>query len=239
MYHTGSSYAPHRCCDLRARKRVSQSFLNRRCERMCATEHASRGPSSLLERRHSLAEIVARRAGTAERVRESPPHPEREFVTLSKNASRHGLRSAQQRLRVIDVFDGNGAPSGPNFTLFSWADRPADALRDRSEVGWSPTPHAPVLGALQRALDRNLWQIMVQSNRAQRTLLICMHRWKPPRVRYRRLRTSATDQKRPPGDLRAANRQVSIDAPAKAPSSVSRHPEFKFFGPQYVSYWSL
>ena len=53
---------------------------------------------------------------------------------------------------------------------------------------------------------------MVQSNRAQRTLLICMHRWKPPRVRCRRLRTSTTDQKRPPGDLRTANRQDSIDA---------------------------
>ena len=47
--------------------------------------------------------------------------------------------------RVIGVFDGNGAPSGPNCTLFSWADRLADALRDRSEVGWSPMPHAPVL----------------------------------------------------------------------------------------------
>ena len=42
--------------------------------------------------------------------------------------------------RVIDVFDGNGAPSGPNYLLFSDADRPSDALRDRFEVGWSPTP---------------------------------------------------------------------------------------------------
>ena len=37
--------------------------------------------------------------------------------------------------RVVDVFDGNGAPSGPNCTLFSGADRLADCLRDRSEVG--------------------------------------------------------------------------------------------------------
>ena len=37
--------------------------------------------------------------------------------------------------RVIDVFDGDGAPSGPNCTLFSDADRLADALRDRSKVG--------------------------------------------------------------------------------------------------------
>ena len=58
--------------------------------------------------------------------------------------------------RVIDVFDGNGAPSGPNYLLFSGADRLADSLWDRSKVGWSPRPHAPVLGALQRALDPKL-----------------------------------------------------------------------------------
>ena len=56
--------------------------------------------------------------------------------------------------RVIDVFAGNGAPSGPNYLLFSDVERLADSLRDRSGVGWSPTSHALVLGALQRALDR-------------------------------------------------------------------------------------
>ena len=64
--------------------------------------------------------------------------------------------------RVIDVFDGDGAPSGPNYLLFSDADRPSDALWDRSEVGWSHRPLTPALGALQRALDRKLWGIMVQ-----------------------------------------------------------------------------
>ena len=62
--------------------------------------------------------------------------------------------------RVIDVFDGNGVPSGPNYLLFSDVDRLADALWDRSEVGWSPRPHAAALGALQRALDRKLGGIM-------------------------------------------------------------------------------
>ena len=57
---------------------------------------------------------------------------------------------------VIDVFDENGAPSSPNYLLFVDADRLADALWDRSKVGWSPTPHAPALGALKRALDRKL-----------------------------------------------------------------------------------
>ena len=37
--------------------------------------------------------------------------------------------------RVIDVFYGNGAPSGPNCLLFSDPDRLADSLWDRSGVG--------------------------------------------------------------------------------------------------------
>ena len=36
--------------------------------------------------------------------------------------------------RVFDVFDGNGAPSGPNYLLFSDADRLLKASRDRSGV---------------------------------------------------------------------------------------------------------
>ena len=36
---------------------------------------------------------------------------------------------------VIDVFDGNGAPSGPNYLLFSDADRLPDSLLDRPSVG--------------------------------------------------------------------------------------------------------
>ena len=34
--------------------------------------------------------------------------------------------------RVIDVFDGNGAPSGPNYTLFVVADRLLEASQGRS-----------------------------------------------------------------------------------------------------------
>ena len=37
--------------------------------------------------------------------------------------------------RVIDVFYGNGAPSGPNYLLFSDVDRLPDSLLDRSGVG--------------------------------------------------------------------------------------------------------
>ena len=37
--------------------------------------------------------------------------------------------------RVIDVFYGNGAPSGPNYILFSGADRLLEASRGRSGSG--------------------------------------------------------------------------------------------------------
>ena len=37
--------------------------------------------------------------------------------------------------RVIDVFDGNGAPSGPNYLLFSGLDWLSDSLWVRSGVG--------------------------------------------------------------------------------------------------------
>ena len=71
---------------------------------------------------------------------------------------------------VIGVFDGNGAPSGPNYLLFSDVDRLVNSLRDMSEVGESPAPHAPALGAPQRALDPKLWGIMAKRGIAQRTL---------------------------------------------------------------------
>ena len=37
--------------------------------------------------------------------------------------------------RVIDFFDGNGAPSGPNCKLFSGADRLLEASRGRPGSG--------------------------------------------------------------------------------------------------------
>ena len=37
--------------------------------------------------------------------------------------------------RVIDVFDGNGAPSGPICTLFSGVDRLLEVSRGRSGGG--------------------------------------------------------------------------------------------------------
>ena len=36
---------------------------------------------------------------------------------------------------VIDVFVGNGVPSGPNYTIFSGADRALEVSRARSGSG--------------------------------------------------------------------------------------------------------
>ena len=71
---------------------------------MRAAEDASRDPFRVLECLDGLAEIVERGAGAqaeaeaAERLRIKPPHPEREFMTISENASRHGHHFEQQRL---------------------------------------------------------------------------------------------------------------------------------------------
>ena len=45
--------------------------------------------------------------------------------------------------RVIDVFIGNEAPSGPNCTLFSGADRPVAVSQGRPGCGQSPAPLTP------------------------------------------------------------------------------------------------
>ena len=71
---------------------------------------------------------------------------------------------------------------------------------------------------------------MVNRGIAQRTLLICMHRWERPRMRCRRLPMSSSDPKRPRGDLRTTNRQDSTDALAMAVSSISRMKKI-FFSP--------
>ena len=69
------------------------------------------------------------------------------------------------------VFDGDGVPSGPNYLLFSGTDRLADAVWDRSKVGWSPRLHAAVLGALQRALDPKLIGLGLEGRALPSTLL--------------------------------------------------------------------
>ena len=52
--------------------------------------------------------------------------------------------------RVIDVFYGNGAPSGPNYLLFVDVDRLADSLWDRSGVCLLYTSPSPRDATLSR-----------------------------------------------------------------------------------------
>ena len=74
--------------------RVLQVGLMYKGERMRTTEHATRDPSRVLERRHCLAKLVERGSVVlVERLGVNPPHRKREFMTLSKSASRCRYRS--------------------------------------------------------------------------------------------------------------------------------------------------
>ena len=76
--------------------RVSQFVIDFFCERVRTTEHAPCDRCRLLERRYGLVDIVERGTGVlAERRRINTPHFEREFMTFTESASRHGNRFAQ------------------------------------------------------------------------------------------------------------------------------------------------
>ena len=96
----------------------------------------------------------------------------------------------------------------------------------RMQIG-SRTPSGVGLGSGSRrsrmrrclGLPRELWiqnlgGSWYLSTHCWGPVLICIHRWKRPRMRGRRLPTSSTDPRRLPRDLRATNRQDSTDAPA-------------------------
>ena len=71
---------------------------------MRTTKHPSRDPFRLLERGHGLAEMVERRAVVpAARLRVTPPHPERDIVTLSENTACYAHRFAQQCLGFFEA----------------------------------------------------------------------------------------------------------------------------------------
>ena len=116
----------------------------------------------------------------------------------------------------------------------------------------SRTPSGIGLGSSSRlrrmrqclGLSRELWienlgGSWYWSSECWGPVLICIHRWKRPRMRRRRLPMSGTDPRRPRGDLRTTNRQDSTDAAAMASSSISRIKKIIFFGPQEVSHRSL
>jgi len=87
-----------------AERGFSKMVLNFHRERMRATEHAPRGPFNFLERPNGLADIVERGGWVlVERLRVTPPNPEREIITLSENASRHGNIFMQQCLGFFEA----------------------------------------------------------------------------------------------------------------------------------------
>ena len=93
-----------RLCFAEGGSRLLQIALNPLCGRVCTTEHASGGPFRILERRHGFAEIVERGGGVlVDRPPVSPPHPEREIITFSENASCHGYRFAHQRFGFFEA----------------------------------------------------------------------------------------------------------------------------------------
>ena len=130
--------------------------------------------------------------------------------------------------RVINVFDGNEAPSGPNYLLFVGTDRLADVLWDGSGVGWSPTPHVPAWSSPESSGSKTLANHGL-AHWSAKDLGRCILLWKR---RRRRLPTSNIDPRRPQRDLGATNRQDSTDAPALVAPPASRHQEINFFGPQ-------
>ena len=100
--------------------------------------------------------------------------------------------------RVIDVFYGDRARSGPNYLLFSDADRLADVSWVGSEVGWSLAPRAARLELLWTQTLKTFGSKLIGW---PRTLPICMYRWKRRRIRCRLLRVTSSDPKRPRGHL--------------------------------------
>ena len=71
-------------------------FLNRRCKRVRATEHAPHGPSRVLERIHGLAEIVKRGLVV---VVELSPAPRRRSVDSRQRFET--TRPSSRRLRAL------------------------------------------------------------------------------------------------------------------------------------------
>ena len=69
--------------------------------------------------------------------------------------------------RVIDVFYGNGAPSGPNYLIFSGTDRLLEAYRGRSGL-WVRACTAYAIDAAaqcsRRALEANLGLLLLKQS---------------------------------------------------------------------------
>ena len=84
--------------------RLSQAELSRPYGRVRISEQAPRNRLHVLERNNCLAEVVERGGGVVvERHRVTQPHPEREVMTLTEDASRHGYRFALHCLGFFEA----------------------------------------------------------------------------------------------------------------------------------------
>ena len=132
--------------------------------------------------------------------------------------------------RVIDVFYGNGTPSGPNCTLLSGVDQLPVASRGRSGGGESPAPHTPALGPTEGSGSHCQ---VIHARMAWSAERIGRLSSKRRRMRCRRLTMYSYDPKRPQGSLWTTNGQGSTGAAAKAHNRIgSRELKKLFFGPQ-------
>ena len=133
--------------------------------------------------------------------------------------------------RVIDVFDGNGAPSGPNCTLLWW------------QIGsWRPPEVGLVVGKrLHRIRHRCRGLVLSESPGSQTSAKPAIDAWamreigqkclKRRRMRCRRLHVYSTDPMRPRGDLRTTNQQDSAGAAAMVVASSMSRIKKIFFSP--------
>ena len=85
-----------RLADAEPGSRLEQIASKSFCGRMRAPEHAPRDPFHVLESRHGLAQIVERGAAVfVERLRITPPNPEREIIEQTRRCVGRNFISAQ------------------------------------------------------------------------------------------------------------------------------------------------
>jgi hypothetical protein len=110
-----------------------QVLLNRRGERVRASEHAPGGPFRVLERRHGFAEIVERGGGV--------------LGTFAAATAPHHTSPAQQIARSVRIEIGEPIPTGigvgPAFLMVAFA--AAIFLCFAWGASTAPAPRAPEL----------------------------------------------------------------------------------------------
>ena len=135
--------------------------------------------------------------------------------------------------RVIDVFAGNGAPSGPNYLLLSDIDRLSDAFWDSSGV----------IGPLDRlrrclGLPRELWiEIFGKSwSRALERKGPCLYVCTDGSARACSVGDCTCIVPALSDPRETSGPRIDRIQPARPPSSISRIKKINFFGPQEVSH---